>query len=376
MIIEIKRQNISHSVIKGIYISAIVCYTVNEVDEMKRTSHRGDAVVENRKMRLLYLMDYLREYSDIDHPVRLKDIAAHLTAKGIYTTRKALYDDFAVLNDYGFEIIRTEHKYTYFYASPPFELPELKILTDIIYASGFISEKKTDDLVTKLGYYCSRYQRIQLNKSRQMLTVSAKSKNEQILYNVNYICEAISKDCQISFLYADYITPNGEKHYRHQGERYVRSPIHLVYSDNQYYLICYNAGERRKEHLRIDRMENIAILTGERRQAVVSVTRQAARDYGKFTFSMYAHEEKLTDVTIRFTNNLRSVVYDRFGDIMLFSDGPRHFTITTPIAVSPQFFGWVLGLGRQAVIMRPKSVREEMRAYLQGVTNLYDDAQS
>lgn len=346
---------------------------MEEGKKRKRISHRGDAEVIDRKMRLLYLMDYMREYSDENHPVRLKDIAEHLTAKGIYTTRKALYDDFAVLADYGFEIIRPEHSYTYYYSTPPFELAELKLLTDIIYASGFISEKKTDDLVKKLGMFCSRYQRIQLNNSRQMLTVSAKSKNEQILYNVEHICEAISKDCQISFLYADYITPNGEKHYRHQGERYVRSPIHLVYSDNQYYLICYNAEDRRKEHLRVDRMESVTMLEGVRRQAVVSVTKQAARDYSKFTFSMFAHEEKLTNVTIRFTNNLRSVVYDRFGDIIITPAGPRHFTISVPIAVSQQFFGWVLGLEKQAVIIRPDHVRAQMRAYLQGIAGLYDE---
>ena len=143
-------------------------------EKKKRVSHRGDAVVENRKMRLLYLMDYMRENSDERHPVKIATIAQYLTDKGIYTTRKALYDDFAVLNDYGFEILPAEG-YTYYYASPEFDLAELKLLIDIIYASGFISDKKTETLIRKLEKYCSRYQRAEL--SRQMLTVGAKSKN-------------------------------------------------------------------------------------------------------------------------------------------------------------------------------------------------------
>jgi len=225
-------------------------------ERKKRTSHRGDAPVVNRKLRLLYVMDYLRTYSDENHPVKLKDIAEAMTAKNIYTTRKALYDDFAALEEYGFEVIRADNTYTYFYGNPLFEFAELKLLMDIIYASSFVSEKKSQALIDKLKTFCSTYQRGQL--SRQMLTVGVKSKNESVLYSVDSISEAIMNDKQISFKYVDFATPDGNKHYRHDGEAYIRSPFHMIYTDNQYYLLCYNAEKKRMEHLRIDR-----ILTGQ-----------------------------------------------------------------------------------------------------------------
>lgn len=343
-----------------------------EMEKKKRTSHRGDALVEDRKLRLLYVMDYMRTYSDENHPVKLKDIAAAMTAKNIYTTRKALYDDFDALLKYGFEVIRVENTYSYFYGNPLFEFAELKLLMDIIYASSFVSEKKSQALIDKLKTFCSNHQRGLL--SRQMLTVGVKSKNEQVLYNVDTINEAMAHNNQITFKYADYATPDGKKHYRRGGERYVRSPFHLIYSDNQYYLLCYNAEKRRKEHLRVDRMENVHIFE-EPRQGTEVFKGINIHDYTKYTFSMFSDSESTTDVTMRFTNNLRGVVYDRFGDVMVIPDGPRHFTITVPISVSPQFFGWVLGLGKQAVIMRPHSVRTQMLDYLQGITALYNTAE-
>ena len=312
-------------------------------EKKKRTSHRGDALIVNRKLRLLYVMDYLRTYSDENHPVKLKDIAAAMTAKDIYTTRKALYDDFAALEEYGFEVIRVDNSYSYFYGNPLFEFAELKLLMDIIYASSFVSEKKSQALIDKLKTFCSNHQRGQL--SRQMLTVGVKSRNESVLYNVDTINNAIASNRQISFKYADYATPDGKKHFRRGGQAY-------------------------------DRMESVDILEDQLREGVEAFKDINIHDYTKYTFSMFASSEKTTDVTIRFTNNLRGIVYDRFGDVMVVPDDSRHFTITVPIAVSPQFFGWVLGLGKQAVITRPESVRTQMKDYLQGITTLYDDAES
>ena len=334
-----------------------------------RVSHRGDALVVNRKLRLLYVMDYLRTYSDEKHPVRLKDIADAMTAKDIYTTRKALYDDFAALEQYGFEVVHVSNSYTYFYGNPLFEFPELKLLMDILYASSFVSEKRAQALIEKLKSFCSIYQRAQLN--RHMLTIGVKSKNENTLNNVDAINKAIAAGKQISFKYVDYTTPDGVKHYRHKGSLYIRSPFHLIYSDNQYYLLCYNAEKRRREHLRVDRMEDVNI-TNDKRQGFAVFRDLDMRDYSKYTFSMFSNTNKTVDVTMRFTNNLRGVVYDRFGDVMTMPEGPRHFTISVPIAVSPQFFGWILGLGNQAVILRPEKVRIQMRTYLKKIESIYD----
>ena len=224
----------------------------------------------------------------------------------------------------------------------------------------------------RLGRMCSRYQRIQL--SQHELTVAAKSPNEQVFANIDIICEAIARKLEISFRYVDYATEDGEKHYRDNGNRYVRSPYHLVYSDGQYYLIAYSSKDRMRQHLRVDRMEDIQVEEGQRRKGNGIMSREAVRDMNKNIFSMFADGEQLTRVTMRFTNNLRGVVYDRFGAAMLSSDEDgKHFTVTRDIAVSQQFYGWLMGLGKQVIVLRPESVRKEYQRRLTEIAAMYDD---
>ena len=48
-----------------------------------------------------------------------------------------------------------------------------------------------------------------------------------------------------------------------------------------------------------------------------------------------------------------------------------HFKITVPVAVSPQFFGWIFGLGGKATIVGPKAVVKKMKDMLESVAEKY-----
>ena len=65
---------------------------------------------------------------------------------------------------------------------------------------------------------------------------------------------------------------------------------------------------------------------------------------------------------------------DKFGhETALTPDGPSHFTITQPIAVSPQFFAWMVGLGEKAEIIEPVDVRRQMVKHLQKMLEAYKE---
>ena len=79
--------------------------------------------------------------------------------------------------------------------------------------------------------------------------------------------------------------------------------------------------------------------------------------YGKNVFGMFGGEQM--QVKMRFETPLAGVVLDRFGhDVMLIPDGDSHFTLTTDIAVSPVFFGWLAGFGGAAKIVFPQNAVE------------------
>ena len=52
----------------------------------------------------------------------------------------------------------------------------------------------------------------------------------------------------------------------------------------------------------------------------------------------------------------------------------RHFRITVPIAVSPQFYGWVFGLKNMVTIESPQSVVDGMKEMLAAVEKRYEDS--
>ena len=105
----------------------------------------------NQKQKLLFLLDYLRQNTDETHTVTTPQIIDHLAANGIRAERKSIYNDIQTLCDYGYDIIRIEGAHAgYRIADRTFELPEVKLLVDLVQSSKFITTKKSRQLIGKL----------------------------------------------------------------------------------------------------------------------------------------------------------------------------------------------------------------------------------
>lgn len=58
-----------------------------------------------QKMKLLYLMEMLRQDSDENHPLTTREPCERLAEKGISCDRRTLAKDIQVLNEQGFEVM-------------------------------------------------------------------------------------------------------------------------------------------------------------------------------------------------------------------------------------------------------------------------------
>ena len=77
-------------------------------------------------------------------------------------------------------------------------------------------------------------------------------------------------------------------------------------------------------------------------------------------------------MTLRCKNQMVGVVLDRFGrEVILVPDGEDHFTVTVQAVVSPQFLGWVFGLGDGVTIKGPDWAARKMADQLAAVAELY-----
>lgn len=304
----------------------------------------------NQKQKLLALLEILQRESDENHPLSTKQLIDELAKQDISAERKSIYDDLITLSDRGFDIVTVRGKGSYL-ASRDFELAELKLLVDAVQSSKFISEGKSRTLIRKLSQFCSRHQAGQLQR-QVFVSGRVKTMNETVLYSIDAIHEAISSDRQVSFRYFDY-NAKKEKVFRHDGKTYQVSPVGLLRSDESYYLVALEGTDRR--HYRVDRMVNLSV-TDVRR-----IPGCAGLDMGAYTrrhFGMFSGAEQ--KVRLRCPNSLAHVILDRFGmDVMLIPQDGAHFTVTVEVAVSPQFYAWLFGLGSEVEILSPAEVRRE-----------------
>ena len=92
--------------------------------------------------------------------------------------------------------------------------------------------------------------------------------------------------------------------------------------------------------------------------------------YGQKHFGMYSGEE--ASVTLRCRSHMAGVVWDRFGqDVILVPEDEDHFTVTLPLVLSPQFFGWLFGLEDNVELIAPQKAAEEYRRKLKAVLEQY-----
>ncbi len=322
-----------------------------------------------QKLKILYIMDYLLRHSDEEHPVSMAQLIKMLEENGIAAERKSIYDDLEALRSYGLDLLQSGagRASGYYVASRDFELPELKLLVDSVQSSKFITQKKTMSLIGKIEGLASVHQARQLG--RQVFVKNRiKTMNESIYYNVDEIHRAIAEDRKLRFHYFEY-TVQKQRRLRRDGAWYALSPFALTWDDENYYMVAYDSGEARIKHFRVDKMCDISLQQEARDGKEV----YAAMDMGLYarkTFGMFTGSE--VEVKLRFENSLVGVVLDRLGrDVMLVPEGEGHFTVRTPVVVSPQFFGWMCGLGTQAKVLEPAQVAAQMRAHVDGIRQLY-----
>ena len=264
----------------------------------------------NKKLKLLYLAQYLQEETDERHPRTLQDMIAYLERCGISAERKSLYDDLELLRLYGMDVQSVRGKsYGYFLGDREFQLPELKLLIDVVQASPFLTQGKSMELIVKLEKLTSRPNARQLRRQVYVMD-RVRTHNERLYYAVDGLHTAINDDRKVTFRYFDW-TASGGKSYRREGALYETNPVALCV-DRHYYLVAYDPAIQDYRHYRVDRMEELTV-----------------------------------------------------------SDRPRD---PLPVEVGPTFYGWLFQFGAQAEIVSPDAVRRDFARHCQAALSAYPDA--
>ncbi|MGI6279119.1 MAG: helix-turn-helix transcriptional regulator [Acutalibacteraceae bacterium] len=329
-----------------------------------------------QKLKLLYILDILKKYSDEEHPLNSKDILDKLSEYSVPAERKAIYDDIAQLEAYGCDIIKTSAPKTgWFIGNREFEVPEIYLLADAVRTAKFISAKKTRELISKLYSMLSIHQA----KSREdgvYFAATEKSGNEEIYYNIDKLNRAIIEKKQVKIEYLSRSFDQDRTIKRERKEMTI-NPYALCWQDDHYYLIGNHPKYDNLIHLRLDRIALVE-MTENKARSFTEVSEYTdffdTADYTNKLFGMYGGE--LCEVELCCSKKITEQVIDRFGeDIFIKNVTEDEFNFTVKAAVSDALVTWIINYGENLKVLRPDNLREMVKQRAQSVLNAYNDGE-
>ena len=317
---------------------------------------------KDNKKRLLIMKEVLEKYSDEEHPVTTVQIIDILNKEyGMKIHRTTVGKDINDLIEMGVDVqCQRSTQNRYFIGSRYFELPELKLLVDAIASSKFITEKKSYELISKLGAFASIYQQDEIRRNIRTET-RVKPHNERSFYIVDAINSAINKNRKIRFTYYDY-NVNKEKVLRNDGKPYVFSPYSLVWNGDYYYVVGFSDKHEKIGTFRVDRIESAPDILEE--AAIPMPESFSISDFTKAVFQMYDEERAVAE--LKCTADMMKVIIDRFGEeVRTEIVDDEHFKAVVEVSLSPNFYGWLFGFGEKIQLVSPQWVVEKYRNMLE-----------
>ena len=379
-----------------------------KVDQhIQKKDERGKK--KDQKLKAYLVLQYLLKYTDENNPVTAFDIIAYLAECGIDAERRGIYRDiddinrimlmlqeditleevdamFAEAEESGDEeelndlktVLYDKKKKGFYVRQRKFEVDEMRLLAECVYSAKFITEKDAKRLVDVICEFVSEEQANTI-KHNAFLTDRVKTNNKNVLKNIATINEAMARHWgdephtpeKITFKYLKYsIGDMSQQVERRHGQRYTVSPFQLLINDGNYYLLAFDDYAQDLRTYRVDRMNDIRF-TAVPREGEEVFKKIDLKTYTKRVFSMYGGTQKL--VEIRFINHLLDAVVDRFGtkDVQYGKVDDTHFSVTAKVEVSEQFFGWILGFGKKAKILYPEDVKDNFKAYMDKIREMY-----
>ena len=328
------------------------------------------------RVRLLRMLELLWTQSDHDHPISTSEFIQLLNEKwSIEAHRVTVQRDIEALLAAGYDIctIHTSQN-KYYLAGRPFEQAELKLLTDAVASSKFITKAKSAALSEKIAKM-TNVQRADELKRNIALADRIKPKNEHIYEFIDVINQAINKKRKISFLYFSY-TASKRKRLKNDGKAYFFSPYTLTWNGDCYYMVGWSDKHGKVATFRVDRIFEIPKILDE--PAVKKPKGWSIADFSEKAFQLFDGER--TTVELLCHEDAMNSVMDHFGDkakVKLVDD--THFLLTAEVSLSPTFFGWVFQFGglirfkspSKAVDDFEKMIAEYGSSQMTYVENLY-----
>ena len=310
-----------------------------------------------KKMLNMMMLDILKEYSDIEHRLRQKDIIELLNSNyGASCDRRSVKSNIVSLQDMGYDIVAQDG---YYLKTREFTDAELRLLIDGVFTSGAITDKEAHDLVKKLEKFSNKY--FKSHVSHIHSTSSGKNaENQNVMDSIAAIDDAIAKGKKIAFSYLQYGIDF--KLHPKRNLRYVVSPYQMINNKGKYYLIGNYDEHDDVSHYRLDRITDVEILKENRKpMKTVKGLEKGFNIQEYISEHVYMYSGESERFKLRTNENMMDTLIDSFGKDFRVEFGEGSDIIVTLKCNPNALFYWAMQYGNNVEVLEPESMRERIK---------------
>ena len=344
-------------------------------------------IMNKKKYVVFDMVKILKEHTDLQHPMKQKELVDRLHELG-YTTdrstvRRTMTDRVLDPQSRVCSLANTAHDekdsdyetyYSGLYYDQEFSDAELRWLIDGILYSRNVPHGARKDLLEKLCNLGNAHFRKNLNLNKIRRLAADEPVNPELFENIEKIGRAIDMNRKITLQYK-YMGTDFALHARRDSE-HLLNPYAMVIRNGFYYLICNNDSHDTLTVYRIDRMTDVNV----RPEAARPVREIKGYHEGWNLQEFMEHNANMAfgdPVRITFTTTEKGVpiVIDAFGKAVEFrtrKDGTVECTVRVPSFDMKLFAMQHSGFIR---VTAPRELADEIRADLQKALEAYTEGE-
>lgn len=344
----------------------------------------------NKKQIIINILDILKRYTDEDHRLSQKEIAEILKNEYNMTIdRKSVKRNLSNLLEFGYPIEYSEsvrmmpnpktgeleesYMLSDFYLEREFSDAELRLLIDSLLFSKHIPYSQCKDLIKKLEGLSNKYFE---SKVKHICTLpSNRPANKQLFYTIDVLDEAISKEKQVKFHYAEYGTDK-KLHNRLDSNgnprEYIINPYQIVATNGRYYLVCNYDKYDDLSNYRVDRITDIELLDTPAKPKRSVKGAENGFDLSKHMKEhIYMFAGKSIRAQFIAEKYIINDIIDYFGSDAVFSDETED-KVTVTVTVNEQdMHYWALLYVLQIKVISPQSLVDDIKNDIQKAAERY-----
>ena len=321
-----------------------------------------------KKLYIVQILDILKNYSDIDHPLLQRDIIEHMKKDyDVECERKAIGRNIENLKDVGYDI---EYNNGYYLVERDFEESELRFLVDSILASRFIPVGQAKTLINKLTEQSNIYFKDKVKHISNITNMDHQETNE-MFYTIDILSEAIALKKQVKFFYRKY---NLDKKLINTSiDKHLVNPYQIILADGKYYLIGNVDKYNNVTHFRVERIWDIEMETSMRKDPKQVNELKNGFDLPKHMLEhIYMFSGESIPVTLRIDNEVIGDIIDWLGteiDIIEEEDG-KHSRVMFKANQNAMKY-WAMQFGERVVVLKPESLRQQVKDLILNIKKNY-----